>query len=1704
MPVRTQFSTTGLNIGKADRNLTYYYGLSDFWHSMFQDSEKIELLLEASSYKLSDIYSKFLQLTSSISLQDIEIATSQQLKLVLLKDTDAVNGQINTYTLSETITSSRLIANRPLLPTAYLEDGIHYKISDDGTQIQFFEPLSSIGFASRLLSDGSKEFSLWFVDSLVDEDFVWEHYGNLIGVDPQLSTDAFKSFIYGLYYLYTNGPNLALLRKGLNLALGIPLARDTETVLEIRKYLNTDQYVVITDLNSYLIPFGLVPTAAVGDVLNPTDELAKWIEVKDYINDGDWWINLAIPPALMPYIPSGQPDRYAKTGTYADYIMRTFLKQHTFLVNVKTIDFKNLQSFEQLSTIINEVKPSYTYPVYIWTVPTLDETITVDDTGFTKQISQPKAESLTIPTNRFKRFLPLYNGYSEADTTLNKSYGSPYKPTSNGTFVSARGRIVPMTAGTGAYYWESTVKKTPDFVATPRYRFGVGTSAALLSTPVGQDATGWGYTGSDSFLSSKTAERWTVQGTSTVRANREYFGDLDSLSYFSTPHSNGQTILGDIDLIARAFISPYNTDIVTLISKWDSVNSNRGYLLQVKPDGTVRLLTSPDGSTVYVHESTAAAPIGQTLFIRANLDVDNGAGGRTAKFYLSGNGTVWTQLGAVVNKAGTTSVFNSTALVLVGTTTFGPTFEIDFAATGSIAPYTGQTPNFVRATTAAFTDQDSIVRYAGSGEVRFQGMRRVQNLLSFTEDFTNGVWTTGDVSNPKLPNSTDIAAPDGTFTACKYTLNNSATNRAFGTSLTLAATAANRTFIFSFWVYVPNNNIKNAGIPFRTYMFSNGDIPSDPTLLSVVPVGVWTRVSYRHTFTASANNILNPQFENNSAGDTGQTMYVWHPQLEEVTGQTIQTPGEYVSTNVLSAPYHGANADGVRYFPTVNNTVVQQNLLLRTQEFGNVGVWTTNGSPVVTSDTTLAPDGTTTADTLTTSTGVDLLAQTLPNALPGQVHTWSIYVNTSSTLTLLRFYIGWTGSFGSDRSIADFNPTTGAVVGTSNTGAGAIPTASSVSVGGGWFRYIVTAPAAVTANVNAQVAIRDGVGSGSVTTKLWGAQIQYGSRAGTYQTISTATIGGGIVEEQIGALIPTSIRLGYLCEGLRTNLLLRSDNLSATWSLTNATTSPDIMASPDGTLNADRIEETITNGTHLIQQALTKAASALDYSFSFWVKPYGTRTTFRMQINDGTANAVFSDVDLTAVTATANSSGFTNCVTSITPYPNGWYYMKISGTSTTSTTVVGFIQTTNGAGVTSFAGTTTNGLHLWGLQLEQNTFASTYIPTTTVAVQRNTDYLAYPATAPWFTSIQGTISGKASRYTLTDIGVSNGYANLVYFQDGSHTGNMRLDIGFTNGGTTNVGRFTVSTSGVLQADITGSSTPMVANQIHAISAAYTLNDFALEIATTTDGTDISGTVPTITIMEVGNRNNGSNPLFGSVASLKYHPRRITNGGLANINSGVALSGGDAAGLSYSLRGKVYSADLRSGIDGLTTIKFDAANGNPAEITPITSSTNNTWTFNVNAKIGTEVTPYYLDISQLAAWAETPDSTANSVTGDIDIRAKVSFDTWRPNAYQLIVAKWNSGVAQDRSYVFYVEQTANLLGCLGFITSADGGSVVSAGTHISTIPAPAIPNIPIWVRVTLDVDDGAGNNVCKFFTSADGITWTQLGSYSYYLWYYKYI
>jgi hypothetical protein len=403
---RANFTTDGLAIGQNNVNMVALYGLSDFFHTIFQDSETVNLMLEAEAEYASDVYSRFLQLASTISLESIQETVGSSVKLVLLSASSQVVGSENTYTLPISVQSARYLANRPFLPTTLWEENVDFSIQTNTAgqlQIIFARDVTTSGFAVRTNSSGETQYALWFVDANIDEELISKYYADLIAISPETSTDNFYNLVYGLFYMYTQGPKLSLVQSGLNLVLGIPLARAAETVLDIREYLQTGEYIVITNQNQYIIPYGLPASVAVGDTLSVGEPLSSWLQVKDYEEDGDWWLNLYIPSSVIPYLPPGQDNRYATSGSQFDYLMRNYLKTHTFLINIEVANFKDIQNFSTVFDVIQRVKPAYTKAIYIWSVQGLDESLTLSDDSFSIDVFQARCEHLMQPIEKFYR-----------------------------------------------------------------------------------------------------------------------------------------------------------------------------------------------------------------------------------------------------------------------------------------------------------------------------------------------------------------------------------------------------------------------------------------------------------------------------------------------------------------------------------------------------------------------------------------------------------------------------------------------------------------------------------------------------------------------------------------------------------------------------------------------------------------------------------------------------------------------------------------------------------------------------------------------------------------------------------------------------------------------------------------------------------------------------------------------------------------------------------------------------------------------------------------------------------------------------------------------------------------------------------------------------------------------------------------------------
>jgi hypothetical protein len=119
-----------------------------------------------------------------------------------------------------------------------------------------------------------------------------------------------------------------------------------------------------------------------------------------------------------------------------------------------------------------------------------------------------------------------------------------------------------------------------------------------------------------------------------------------------------------------------------------------------------------------------------------------------------------------------------------------------------------------------------------------------------------------------------------------------------------------------------------------------------------------------------------------------------------------------------------------------------------------------------------------------------------------------------------------------------------------------------------------------------------------------------------------------------------------------------------------------------------------------------------------------------------------------------------------------------------------------------------------------------------------------------------------------------------------------------------------------------------------------------------------------------------------------------------------------------------------------------------------------------------------------SYASTPDTASLDLTGDFDMRADLT-TTWS-GPQQTIMSKWTSTGSQ-RSYMFTIEPTGRLR-----VHRTGDGSTVTGLT--STIAVP-ITTGRLSVRVTLDVNNGAGGHTATFYYGYGGVTgnWIQLGA-----------
>lgn len=329
---------------------------------------------------------------------------------------------------------------------------------------------------------------------------------------------------------------------------------------------------------------------------------------------------------------------------------------------------------------------------------------------------------------------------------------------------------------------------------------------------------------------------------------------------------------------------------------------------------------------------------------------------------------------------------------------------------------------------------------------------------------------------------------------------------------------------------------------------------------------------------------------------------------------------------------------------------------------------------------------------------------------------------------------------------------------------------------------------------------------------------------------------------------------GLLLEGAATNRALQSEAIdNAAWSKGSAAAAANAATAPDGNTTADSVLETATTGSHAVWQDLTLVAGTT-YTMSVFAKRFaGSVRDAGLLCGIGSPVYPVKYTLSGAGAVTVLTGAATPTSAGIQAYPNGWYRIWVTATANTTAgeMQINSLQSSVAAYADRvFAGSASEGLYLWGAQIEVGAFPTSYMATATASVTRAADSLS----AAWSAIATGTI------YACADTCFAAVAQRLAQLDDGS--GNNRAALGFNASGQ---GAFDVLNGGTLQAGLTAGT--VTAGAPVKLAAAFAANDFAVVAAGGTPSTDSSGAVPSFNALRFGADAAGTTNLFGHIAEL---------------------------------------------------------------------------------------------------------------------------------------------------------------------------------------------------------------------------------------------
>jgi hypothetical protein len=589
------------------------------------------------------------------------------------------------------------------------------------------------------------------------------------------------------------------------------------------------------------------------------------------------------------------------------------------------------------------------------------------------------------------------------------------------------------------------------------------------------------------------------------------------------------------------------------------------------------------------------------------------------------------------------------------------------------------------------------------------------------------------------------------------------------------------------------------------------------------------------------NEVIDANARATNAGGISEAQDDANSLYSRINGASFEfVPSSYKENTVYAGT--GVNGDltftrGGDAWRTNGQGLIQRvpwNLIQQSQTL-NASPWTMFTGPAVTPNSTTAPDGTSTADTINSSGGGnDFLYQT-STLTTGITYTISFYVKNlnSSTSTIWTnnaeiFNINWSGS---------------TLTSISSPGVFSL-------IGNGWYRVSATFTYTGSANNN---RIYPDSANTSKSIYVWGYQLVEGTTPQTYLP-TTDRLNVPRLDYSYGS------SPSLLLEPQRTNLFLWSGQLSdASWSKQNCTITANSSISPDGTQTASLVDDGIAASTQHWFYQNPGFVYSTTYTISFYAK-YVSRKYMSVNIYNGVTSQ-YVDYDIQNGTVFGATGDVTASIISV---GNGWYRVAYTRTIAASGSPNLRIALADDTANETYTGSNKQVL-IWGAQFEVGAYPSSYIGTTTASATRLVDTFT-----------------RNNIYANNLISVSGGtwfaqfLNNVDYIRDGSGDRGLFLDT--SNTGNTNgfqfVHRGGVSTQRIIiNKRVSGLDTIVYQSSVAIIKIAIKWNGTTADIFA--NGTKVvTATSFTTTAMGFLNFTSDGAPFF--IQQMALFPTPISD------------------------------------------------------------------------------------------------------------------------------------------------------------------------------------------------------------------------------------